>query len=553
MASAQFTVNSLATPPEIAVSGSSTVTLALTSTSGVRTVVWSIVGNSDSSLVNPTITPGGSPSGATATFTMPAGTGQGYLIKCVVNGGVDDEGVPQSQLTKTAIVGVNSASGYIPFVNGETYERDATYGWVKLLNQVISGVVGGGTPSLVNDSVTFAIMQNIGVGLIGNDSGTADPKLIPLDSTLAFSGGAIGVAAGSLALDRLASMSVGLLGNDSGTATPKVITLSAAFAFSAGALALATGGVGLSNIATIADQRILGNVSGGTASPIALTGAQATGMLSTFVASGASHAKGLVPDPGASSGTTKFLREDATWAVPAGSFTNPSNPGDNNKLAYANAGGLSYASAVFTDGTYLGLGALASLPSTGKIRHVHNSAASVGKTNGGSDANLLRWGTIANDTLVVGDDNVADVWVYANATLALRLGAATEWTFSTSGLNCGGNGLTNLATINGTVVATGVLGSALTDANVTLTVAGGNVYELSAALTANRSAALGITGPPTAGEAISIRRYTTAAFTYTVTDEVGNPLYVFPAGQKRIADFVFTGTKFALAEHMALS
>ena len=37
-----------------------------------------------------------------------------------------------------------------------------------------------------------------------------------------------------------------------------------------------------------------------------------------FVASGASHAIGLVPDPGVTSGTTKFLREDATWQVPAG-------------------------------------------------------------------------------------------------------------------------------------------------------------------------------------------------------------------------------------------
>ncbi|HXI82122.1 MAG TPA: hypothetical protein VNM34_15045 [Verrucomicrobiae bacterium] len=38
-----------------------------------------------------------------------------------------------------------------------------------------------------------------------------------------------------------------------------------------------------------------------------------------FVASGTNHAIGLVPDPGASAGTTKFLREDATWAVPSGS------------------------------------------------------------------------------------------------------------------------------------------------------------------------------------------------------------------------------------------
>ena len=36
-----------------------------------------------------------------------------------------------------------------------------------------------------------------------------------------------------------------------------------------------------------------------------------------FVASGASHAAGAVPDPGASAGTTRFLREDATWAVPS--------------------------------------------------------------------------------------------------------------------------------------------------------------------------------------------------------------------------------------------
>lgn len=40
--------------------------------------------------------------------------------------------------------------------------------------------------------------------------------------------------------------------------------------------------------------------------------------INDFVASGASHKRGTVPDPGGSAGTTKFLREDATWAVPAG-------------------------------------------------------------------------------------------------------------------------------------------------------------------------------------------------------------------------------------------
>jgi trimeric autotransporter adhesin len=35
-------------------------------------------------------------------------------------------------------------------------------------------------------------------------------------------------------------------------------------------------------------------------------------------ASGGSHAAGLAPDPGATLGATRYLREDATWAVPAG-------------------------------------------------------------------------------------------------------------------------------------------------------------------------------------------------------------------------------------------
>ena len=36
-------------------------------------------------------------------------------------------------------------------------------------------------------------------------------------------------------------------------------------------------------------------------------------------ASGANHAVGLVPDPGSTSGATKFLREDGSWEVPPGS------------------------------------------------------------------------------------------------------------------------------------------------------------------------------------------------------------------------------------------
>jgi hypothetical protein len=40
--------------------------------------------------------------------------------------------------------------------------------------------------------------------------------------------------------------------------------------------------------------------------------------LPVMVGSGASHAAGIVPDPGATAGTTRFLREDGTWVAPAG-------------------------------------------------------------------------------------------------------------------------------------------------------------------------------------------------------------------------------------------
>lgn len=52
-----------------------------------------------------------------------------------------------------------------------------------------------------------------------------------------------------------------------------------------------------------------------TPSPITTTGVVS---ITTFIASGASHARGAVPDPGSVAGTTKFLREDATFAVPPG-------------------------------------------------------------------------------------------------------------------------------------------------------------------------------------------------------------------------------------------
>ena len=58
--------------------------------------------------------------------------------------------------------------------------------------------------------------------------------------------------------------------------------------------------------------------------------------LPVLVASGSGHAAGIAPDPGSSAGTTRFLREDATWAVPAGSGGTPG--GSSGQLQWNNSG-----------------------------------------------------------------------------------------------------------------------------------------------------------------------------------------------------------------------
>lgn len=669
---AEFTINGSATPPELAVSGGTVVTLALTSVSGVRTVVWSIVGNSSSSLTNPTITPGGSPLGSTATFTMPVGTDQGYRVHCQVNGGKDDEGVVQSSLTKTAIVGVVNTAGVVPFCSGETYERNAIYGYTMALN-AIGDSVGGGTGSLADGSVTFPKIQAIGVGLMGNDTGAASPKLITLGSGLAF-------AAGALAVSALA----------------------------------------LSGLANIAAHTFLGNNTGSSAAPSALTATQLTAELNAATTT----LKGLVPAPGTATG--KYLKDDLTWATPSGTFTNPVSGTDDGKLGYASSGAIAWASAIKTNGTYLAFGGVdPTVLTIGANRYAHATHITAGLgSDGTTNYDLVQWGVGTNNKLQLGSSGVAvtelqgkqlkvtasaqatsaltptialtggahttltasteviDVLVdlgqtkqwatgslatqrgsrvvaptYAfvgastlalAATLAIsgapaagtnatitnslalwveagaigygaapaqsgatrystntfakwRNGAGTPntldlngigfdatdslvvgdntngvalyldakaggitrirsgaqvWAFNDVQLDCGSKGLANVLSLNGTRVTIGVLGTALPDANgTTISVAGGTVYEQTTAFTANRSVAIAITGATTK-EVVTVKRHVTDGFTLTVTDEVGNPLYTFPAGEKRTGEFQFNtsvANKFACIGHQRIA
>jgi lysophospholipase L1-like esterase len=61
-----------------------------------------------------------------------------------------------------------------------------------------------------------------------------------------------------------------------------------------------------------------GTINAGTVNATTINGAVGAAQLPLFGASGASHARGAVPDPGTTAGTTRYLREDGTLAVPAG-------------------------------------------------------------------------------------------------------------------------------------------------------------------------------------------------------------------------------------------
>ena len=71
---------------------------------------------------------------------------------------------------------------------------------------------------------------------------------------------------------------------------------------------------GTINATTVNATAINGNVSASH-----VTGTLAAAQLPVFGGSGGLHSAGAVPDPGIAAGTTRYLREDGSWAVPPGS------------------------------------------------------------------------------------------------------------------------------------------------------------------------------------------------------------------------------------------
>lgn len=85
---------------------------------------------------------------------------------------------------------------------------------------------------------------------------------------------------------------------------------------------------GTINVNNLNATQINGSISGDSIT----SGSVSTAVLPKLGASGTTHAAGIAPDPGPVTGSTRFLREDGTWAVPAGS-----GAGGGNLIAGATA------------------------------------------------------------------------------------------------------------------------------------------------------------------------------------------------------------------------
>jgi hypothetical protein len=131
-------------PQEVSASGA-TVRCRLLSVAGITpgSIRWSCIGTNNESVAIPTATPSGSPSGQIATFTIPSGSNQAYIIQCEVNGGPDVNG--QASTRSSGKFYVLNVASREPIAYFETTESSTSHGTFELIDAINNTAGGGGT------------------------------------------------------------------------------------------------------------------------------------------------------------------------------------------------------------------------------------------------------------------------------------------------------------------------------------------------------------------------------------------------------------------------
>ena len=201
------------------------------------------------------------------------------------------------------------------------------YGGNYVVGTTINAIANG-TVTLTASTTNYVYADNATGAVSVNTTGVPTGK-IPLYSIVT------GTTTVTSYTDDRSYQPSAIASTASGTVTSVALTAPAQFSVG-GSPVTSSGTLALTWANQTANYVLAGPTSGGAAAPTfrALVGAD----IPVFVGSGSSHAPGGVPDPGATAGTTKFLREDGTWAVPStgggGSITNGANFGSGAGQIY---------------------------------------------------------------------------------------------------------------------------------------------------------------------------------------------------------------------------
>lgn len=379
----------------------------------------------------------------------------------------------------------------------------------KLLQINTSSVLGRASASTGNVEVLTVS------GGLETAAGVIQRSALTGDVTAPAGSNTTTIAANVVDFSKESQIGVGLVGNDTGTANRKLIGLGPSFGFSGGNLILAAAGIALSMFANIAAHTFLGNNTAGAAAPVALTATQLTAELNVATTT----LKGLVPAPGTATG--KVLRDDLTWATVSGTFISPATPADDNKIGYANAGANGWRAGVTTPN--VNQLAFAAETTNSNLRIEHNTVLVSARDSGNTTYNgILFWGASADvlqlGTAPGGVDKVAEIRHKATLTTFQVAGATA---FSISGQASSFTGQSSTGTVGSAFKVTDAAHTALTasternsvlfDLGQTRTWATGAIASqrsfrviaptvaFSGASTVTTAATMAVSGAPTAG------------------------------------------------------